>query len=145
MSKRLKPVYDRNEEGQCLDYNGHVFVPGRPPVVLDDEEVERLAREGCPVDAIANYLGVSYDTVIRNYGHAWRRGKAWVKHQIGKAQLETALAGNAQMLKHLGKHVLGQDETLKISFEDHNPAMDLSLDVLEAEFERLDNEEEHNE
>lgn len=142
MGKRLKPVYDRNDSGETLDYNGHVFVAGRPPVVLDEEEVERLAMEGCPIEAIGAYLGVSYKTVLKNYGHAWHRGRAWVKHQIGKAQFETALAGNPVMLKHLGKHLLGQDEKLKISFEDHNPAMEIPLDVLEAEYERLDDKEE---
>jgi hypothetical protein len=142
MRKRLKPVYDRNENGETLDYNGVVFVAGRPPVVLNEEEVERLAREGCPVDAIAGYLGVSYQAVLRNYGEAWFRGKAWVKHQIGKAQLEAALAGNPVMLKHLGKHVLGQDEKIRLEIENHNPALDLPLDALEAEFERIDEEDQ---
>lgn len=142
MRKRLKPVYDRNEDGQTLDYNGIVFQPGRPPIVLNDEEVERLAMEGCPLVAIAAYLNVSPDTIFNKYGAAWHRGRAWIKHQIGKAQFEAAVInGNPVMLKHLGKHILGQDEKLRIEFEGNNPAMDLPLDVLEAEFERLEDEE----
>jgi hypothetical protein len=103
---------------------------GRPKNKIDPIVVEELARSGAKVTEIADYLGVSRDTIHVNFPTELIKGRANLKLNLRQWQLEAARNGNATMLIWLGKQMLGQSdyqedssesekkENGKVSFED---------------------------
>ena len=87
---------------------------GRPKKYdIDTEEVQKLAGYGCTNIEIADFFGCSENT-IRRYGEFLTKGRATLKKRLRKAQLDTALSGNATMLVWLGKQMLDQKDKQEI-------------------------------
>jgi len=80
----------------------------RPLKEIDAEQVRELAELGCLATEIGAILGCSTDTLFRRFTDELAAGKAALKHNLRRAQIQAALAGNATMLIWLGKTILGQ-------------------------------------
>ena len=81
---------------------------------IDTEEVQKLAGYGCTNIEIADFFGCSENT-IRRYGEFLTKGRANLKKRLRKAQLDTALSGNATMLVWLGKQMLNQTDKQELT------------------------------
>src|SRR5687767_3744995 len=83
---------------------------GRPKIEIDPNLVLELVKGGAKVTEIADYCGVSTDTIHRNYAAELIKGKADLKINLRQWQLSAAKAGNATMLIWLGKQMLAQSD-----------------------------------
>src|ERR1700722_2286745 len=81
---------------------------GRPRKQIDEKQIESLAGIGCTVAEIAAVLGVSKDTLERNYAALIEKGRELAKCSLRRMQFKSAEAGNVTMQIWLGKQLLGQ-------------------------------------
>ena len=82
---------------------------GRPKIELDVEQIKKLAEIQCTIKEIAYIMGVSTDTITRNYQDAVDTGKETGKMLLRRAQWRKAIEdGNPTMQIWLGKQYLGQ-------------------------------------
>ena len=95
---------------------------GRPAKkTYDLDEIEQLAENGCTVYEIAAICGFSegYFHAIKRQDpgihEAIERGKAKMHMSLRKKQIEVALDGNPQLLIHLGKTELGQNDKIELN------------------------------
>jgi hypothetical protein len=84
---------------------------GRPKIELDEELLYKLATIHCTMKEMVDILGVSEDTLKRNFAGIIDKGKAEGKSRLRRKQMEVALEGNPTMLIWLGKCMLHQTET----------------------------------
>ena len=84
---------------------------GENKVVIDPEEVKKLARLHCSIKEIAEYFGTTADTITYHFADIITKAKMETKNSLRRAQLKVALDGNVTMLIWLGKQMLGQSET----------------------------------
>jgi transcriptional regulator with XRE-family HTH domain len=90
---------------------GGPFMPaGRPRKQVDEKQIEMLAGFGCTVAEIAGALGVSKDTLERNYAARIEKGREQAKISLRRMQFKSAEAGNVTMQIWLGKQLLGQKD-----------------------------------
>ena len=75
---------------------------------IDPKQVEKMASYGMKNTEIADSLGCSKDLISKSYSTNITKGKADLKMSLRKAQINTALSGNATILIWLGKQILGQ-------------------------------------
>lgn len=94
---------------------------GRPKIQLDVKMLEGLARIGCTDEEMATLLGVSSDTLVRNYAESIKRGRAEMKMSLRRVQIRLAEEGNATMAIWLGKQNLGQKDKVEHSGEGDSP------------------------
>ena len=88
---------------------------GRPKKYdIDTNEVEKLSGYGCTNTEIADFFGCSADLIEKSYSEFLTKGRANLKKRLRKAQLDTAVQGNATMLIWLGKQMLGQVDRQEI-------------------------------
>jgi hypothetical protein len=89
-------------------------MPGRKPIPLDLEEVEKLAAMHCTDDEIAAFFGIHRVTFAkRKKGEvleAIERGRGRGRASLRRQQWALAQKGNATMLIWLGKQLLGQKD-----------------------------------
>lgn len=83
---------------------------GRPRIDIDPEKVRLLAEAFCTNDEIAAMLGISHDTLTRNFACALKTGRETAKGQLRSQQKTIAMEGNVPMLIWLGKQYLGQSD-----------------------------------
>ena len=101
--------------------------PGRPPVEIDIEQVERLAAIDCTEPEIAAVLGIDYATWKRHkkknpdLALIVERGKENGKASLRRLQWKTAQEGNATMQIWLGKQRLGQQDKKHIEQQNLEP------------------------
>ena len=88
---------------------------GRPPKSVSPNQVERLAGIGCTQEEIGVVLGVSVDTLARNYAEPLKRGSATLNVSLRRLQLNKAKRGNIVMMIWLGKQLLGQSDKREVS------------------------------
>lgn len=86
----------------------------RPPVEIDAHQVEELASIGCKTVEIADFFGVSDQTITRRFGAELAKGRSDIRMSLRRWQLESARGGNVVMLIWLGKQMLGQQEKTTI-------------------------------
>ena len=84
---------------------------GRPRIEIDEELLYKLATIHCTMKEMEDILGVSEDTLKRNFAGIIDKGKAEGKSRLRRKQMEVALEGNPTMLIFLGKAMLGQSES----------------------------------
>jgi hypothetical protein len=84
---------------------------GRPKIEIDEELLYKLATIHCTMKEMVDILGVSQDTLKRNFAHIIAKGKSDGKMRLRRKQVEVAMSGNHTMLIWLGKQMLGQAET----------------------------------
>jgi hypothetical protein len=102
--------------------NGHKVKMGRPVIEIDFKLFESLCEIQCTLNEIAGVLKVSADTVERRckeqYGETfadcYKKLSAPGLMSLRRAQMKTALDGNATMQIWLGKQLLGQNDKLTI-------------------------------
>jgi hypothetical protein len=95
---------------------------GRPKIPVDVEKLKLLAKIGCTLDEMAAALGVSADTLTRNYAEAIKEGALLFKVSVRREQMRLLKNGNATMGVWLGKQVLGQKDNIRIGGdEDGSP------------------------
>ena len=96
----------------------------RPRIILDEPKIVELAAKGYIMQEIATFMGVSDDTLTRNYADAIKRGHRLRDGGLRAKQVEEAMKGNPTMLIWLGKNLLNQSdrrdytlETREVSFD----------------------------
>ena len=94
---------------------------GRPRKQIDAIVLDGLASIGCTVDEMAAVLGVSRDTLDRNYADRIKTGKEKCKTSLRRMQWKAAENGSNAMLIWLGKQLLGQREHTEIGTADGEP------------------------
>ena len=84
---------------------------GRPKIEIDEELLYKLATIHCTMKEMVDIMGVSQDTLKRNFAHIIAKGKSDGKMRLRRKQVEVAMSGNHTMLIWLGKQMLGQSES----------------------------------
>lgn len=87
------------------------LIVGRDKKVIPQSEVEHFASLGCNDREIAEYFGISESTLRYNFSYELTNGRHQLKTSLRRAQLQTALSGNATLLIWLGKNILLQSDT----------------------------------
>jgi hypothetical protein len=100
---------------------------GRPKIEIDEELLYKLAQIHCTMREMVDIMGVSQDTLKRNYAHIIDKGKSEGKMRLRRKQIEVAMSGNHTMLIWLGKQMLGQSESP--TNEDDNKILPWSDDI----------------
>ena len=100
-------------------------------IQLDTKIIENLASIHCTNREIAEVMGVSVDTLQRNFPQYLKKGKAQGKVKLRRAQWSAAEKGNPTMLIWLGKQLLNQsdqpqdgDNNQPLPFHDLEPEVD---------------------
>lgn len=115
---------------------------GRPPKEVNPDDVYRLASLYCTVQEIADWCGVSKDTIERRFMDELERGRSMGRVSLRRKQFEMAQSGHVGMLIWLGKQTLGQydrhaaliqDETNGYNKNKIEMSYDLLKRVIEAE------------
>ena len=83
---------------------------GRPKIEIDEDLLLKLATIHCTMKEMVDILGVSEDTLKRNFAGIIDKGKASGKMRLRRKQMEVALEGNPTMLIFLGKAMLGMSD-----------------------------------
>lgn len=84
---------------------------GRPKIEIDEELLYKLATIHCTMREMVDIMGVSEDTLKRNFAGIIDKGKAEGKMRLRRKQIEVAMQGQPTMLIWLGKQMLGQSES----------------------------------
>ncbi len=77
-------------------------------IKISEAEVAKLASYGCTATNIADWFGVSVQTITRRFAKVLAMQRARFVVGIRQAQLRIALQGDAGMLKFLGERECGQ-------------------------------------
>ena len=86
-------------------------VVGKNKKVIHPDEVRKLAALGCTKTDIANYLGITTNTLIFNFNDDYIHGYEEMKLVLRKAMLDTAVTNkNPTMLIWLSKQYLGMTD-----------------------------------
>lgn len=86
----------------------------RPPLEIDSDTVFKLAQIGCKTIEIAEYFGVSHDTIERRFASELEKGRSELRMSLRRWQLASAQKGNVVMQIWLGKQMLGQQDRSEI-------------------------------
>ena len=87
-------------------------VKGRPKKTVDETILRNLCEIQCTVKEIAYVMGVSVDTLNRNYKDVINEGRSQGKIALRRAQWRSAIeTKNVTMQIFLGKAVLHQRDT----------------------------------
>lgn len=87
---------------------------GRPPIPIDDEQVEALAGINCTMEEIATVLGCSVDTISRRFAEAVKRGREQGRSSLRRYMWEKVKEGNVVMMIWLSKQILGYRDRTEI-------------------------------
>lgn len=95
---------------------------GRPKVILDWEQIDKLCNLHCTGEEIASFLGVDYDTLQNhckrdfkiNFSEYIRQKSAGGKISLRRRQYSAAMEGNTTMLVWLGKNWLNQTDQVTL-------------------------------
>lgn len=93
---------------------------GRDKKVVPPQQVEELASLGCTDKDIANFFGITDQTLRNNFLDNLVKGREDLKVSLRRAQIKLALSGNAVMLIWLGKNLLGQSDN-PVGTDDKKP------------------------
>jgi hypothetical protein len=86
------------------------LIVGRNSAVVPPQEVEDLAQIGCSDRDIAEWFGITDSTLRYNFSDYLLKGRQSLKQTLRRAQIKTALSGNATLLIWLGKNILLQSD-----------------------------------
>lgn len=86
---------------------------GRPKADIDPDQVFKLAQLGCKTKEIADYFGVTDDTINNRFSEELIKGRSELKMSLRRWQIANAQKGNVVMQIWLGKQMLGQQERMQ--------------------------------
>ena len=111
--KNLKPLWQKG-----VQPNGS----GKRTIdeLIDRDEVRRLAAFGATQIEIANFYGVSRESIRKYFTEEIEQGHQDMKFSLRRKQLDAAMNGSNTMLVWVGKQILGQVDKQEV---DHNHAM----------------------
>ena len=98
---------------------------------LTAAQLEELVARGLTDSELANLLGISETRWKLRYTSVITRGRARLRQSLRKAQIKSALSGNASMLIWLGKQYLGQRDRLESQVSAEHRAISITPNVLE--------------
>lgn len=107
---------------------------GRPPLEIDPNLVEGLAKIGCTNVEIAPLVGCSVDTLVRRFAEILDKGRSGLKMKLRRAQMQAAEGGNVAMLIWLGKQYLGQSDKRDVTVTDKMQAVREAIERHRREF-----------
>ena len=85
---------------------------GRPKKEIDVQVLKHLCEMQCTLTECAHVLGVSTDTLKRNYADVIQMGKSHGKISLRRAQWKNAIEkNNVTMQIWLGKNILGPTDS----------------------------------
>jgi len=87
---------------------------GPPSIEIDTKVVEAMAHAGSPNVEIAEYLGISVDTLTRRCAEILAKRRAGRKSRLRQLQTRSAENGNVVMQIWLGKQELGQRDKAEV-------------------------------
>jgi hypothetical protein len=100
-------------------YSG--FPCGRNNVVIDPEEVRKLAALGCKNKEIANFFGVEESNISRHFAAELTKGREQMKISLRRAMLKNACTNmHAAVQIFLAKNFLGMSDS-PLDTEDNKP------------------------
>lgn len=88
---------------------------GRKHILLDKEQVEKLAAMWCTMKEMASFFNCSVDTLERNYADIIDIGRDKGKIKLRRLQWQSAEKGNVRMQIHLGEQLLEQRRHLHLA------------------------------
>jgi AraC-like DNA-binding protein len=84
---------------------------GRPKIELDKDQIRKLAELHCSLKEVAYVMGVSSDTIERNYRDVYEEGLAGGKIKLRRAMMRNACEkDNATIQIWLSKQLLGYSD-----------------------------------
>ena len=98
---------------------------------LTDAQLEELAAIGLSDKEISNLLGISESRWKARYQSVITKGRSELRQSLRRAQIRSALSGNAAMLIWLGKVYLGQRDTSNLEINAEHRAIAITPNVLE--------------
>ena len=115
-----KPTRRKTLKPGIKEVKGVIVGRGETQQVVDPEEIVKLAAIGCTDREIAAWVGIDASTLRYNFNSELIKGQGQLVQSLRKAQIRTALEGNATMLVWLGKNILGQSDN-PLNTEDKQP------------------------
>jgi DNA-binding CsgD family transcriptional regulator len=117
--RKAKPSEDRTKRkytkrAKPETQESHPKKLGRPPVVLDEEEVERLAGLGFSLEAIADILEVDRNTLSKHCSSVYKKGKRGLHSKLRHEMVRQAMGGNTAVLIFSLKVICGLRENGEI-------------------------------
>ena len=102
-----------NPKTETIESQGIPIGRGTTRAVVDPETVFKLALMGANNIEIAEWYGVTEQTIRYNFSEYLKKARSSLKIKLRRAQLKVAIENeNPTMLIWLGKQMLGQSETV---------------------------------
>lgn len=112
----VEPTVDPSKTGnkpkqlRAVEVYGYEIGRGLRKRVVPPRDIYELASIGCTDREIARWFDVDENTLRYNFSDILEKGREDLKHSLRRAQIKSALGGNATMLIWLGKNLLGQSD-----------------------------------
>jgi hypothetical protein len=103
----------------------------RKDLILSEESIESMAALGLTQDEMSDIVQVEKQALVKRYASSLKRGRARLAQSLRKAQIASALKGNASLLIWLGKVYLGQKEAIDHNVSAEHRAISITPNVLE--------------
>lgn len=137
-AKKVVPLHDIFDEEELRPMEAVRFDEQR----IDPNVVRRLAAMGSDDDEIAEAFALKPEQIRNLFGDQLRQGRAQGKTALRRKQWQVAMKGNVPMLLHLGKNVLGQNDTTNVNVTgkidvEHSDAKQKLLDLINEASMRL--------
>jgi hypothetical protein len=94
---------------------------------LTAEQIQELAAVGCTDTEIAHLAGVSEMTLRRSFDTQLKGGRAVLRSDLRKVQVDRAKNGDSTMLIWLGKQYLGQRDKHELAGDPDRPLATVPL------------------
>ena len=112
---------------------------GRDKQIVDPSEVERLAAIGCKNTEIANWFGITEQTLRYNFSDELIKGREGMKISLRRAMLTNAIQNNnAVMQIYMSKNFLGMmdqptntDDAKVLPWSDDDLDTEVDADAIE--------------
>lgn len=116
---------EKEVEQYYMEIDAEYRKVGRPKSVFNERELKYLCSIQCTLEEIAGFFQMNKVVLKRRvkeeYGITWNefyeRNSQGVKVALRRRQVQAAMEGDSQMMKFLGKNILGQKEKLDFDGE----------------------------
>ena len=110
----------KQEKWGTMTKEGLIVGRGDNKKVIPPDEVYKLAALHCNYQEIADWFGIKRETLKYNFRDIIQKAYSETNQRLRRAQIETALKGNAVMLVWLGKNMLQQSDN-PVNNENNQP------------------------